>query len=148
MPEDLLQSVNTTLLPAIQPLGFEVVDSRVFDSFDNALVVLCSSSLRIRIARERGQILVDFGPPTQHNLWFDSDIILEHLQLSTDRSFVGTSATNVLRGLGAFILAFSDDLRRMFDSTHLAGTTHEMDKLKERRAKRLFGWNPPAKGKT
>ena len=54
MPEDLLQSVNTTLLPAIQPLGFEVVDSRVFDSFDNALVVLCSSSLRIRIARERG----------------------------------------------------------------------------------------------
>jgi hypothetical protein len=36
----------------------------------------------------------------------------------------------------------------MIESTHIAGPTHEMDKLKERRAKRLFGWNPPAKGKT
>jgi hypothetical protein len=143
MSEDLLQSVRGLLLPALAPRSFEVVEAENFDSFDNALVVLRSPNLRLRITRERGQLLIDFGAAREPGQWFDSDIVLELLGLSTDTSFRGSDAGTVFRGVGAFLRTFGDELEEKLDEAHLAATKRQIEALKERRAERLFGWKPP-----
>lgn len=143
MSDDLLQAAQRNLLPALEPLGFEVTESQTFDSFDNARVVLQNAELRICVIRERGQLGVDFGPPTEPGTWFDSDIIFEHLGLSSGSSFEGARAEDVLRGVAAFVVACRTELTRMFDVVHIADTKRELKILMERRAERLFGWKPP-----
>ena len=142
MSEELAQLVRVHLLSAIAALGFEITETESFDSFDNARVVLRSNELRVLVVRERGQILIDFGPPSEPAIWFDSDIVLEHLGLSVDRSFSRENDVDALRGAAAFVLACRSELTRLFDGRHLATTKHELKALKERRAERLFGWKP------
>jgi hypothetical protein len=142
MSDELIQLVRVHLLSAIAPLGFEITETEAFDSFDNARVVLRSSELRVLVVRERGQILIDFGPPSEPATWFDSDIVLEHLGLSIDGSFSRENAQDALRGAAAFVLACRSELTRLFAEQHLATTKHELKALKERRADRLFGWKP------
>jgi hypothetical protein len=146
MADELLQLVTTHLLSRIERLGFEVEKSQTFDIFDNARVVLRGPSVRMLVVRERGQILVAFGPPSEPATWFDSDTVVEYLGLSVDHSFSLTNASDALRGAGAFAGACNAELSRMFDDQHLEGTKRELKALKERRAERLFGWKPPSSG--
>jgi hypothetical protein len=140
MPEDLVKAVESGLLPAIASFGFRLADSHVSDSsFDNAWVELGNQDMRIRIARERSQLLVAFGPASEPGLWFDSDIVFEHLGLSTDSSFPLAGARGVCRAVAAFIAACQAEVSTSFNKQGLAKTKRELQLLQEQRAKRLFG---------
>ena len=116
MHEDLFQAVKAALVSSrLETQGFHIASSETFDSFDNAVVVLASPDLRIRITRERGQIFIDFGPRAESATWFDSDIVLEHLGLSRHQSFVASRASDAIVGVSAFIRRCGDEIREMFD---------------------------------
>jgi hypothetical protein len=46
----------------IDEYGFSVVSKKLYDSFDNAIIVLQSKECRIRVIRERGLVLLDVAP--------------------------------------------------------------------------------------
>lgn len=111
MSETLLAFVNECLLPTVEPLGFKVVHSDVATSFDNAMVTLEATDLRVRIVRERSQVFAEFGALAEPNTWFDSAVIIDYLGLSAEAGFHDKNARVVLRGIGSFVLAFPDGAR-------------------------------------
>jgi hypothetical protein len=62
MSELLLALVKECLVPALEPLGFSVLDSDVSASFDDAIVTLRALNLGLRIVRDRSLLFADFGP--------------------------------------------------------------------------------------
>lgn len=139
MISDLTSVVERDLLPTLAPLGFRIVSSEVWDSFDNANVVLESALLRIRVVRERSSLLADFGPVSEPNTWFDSTVVADYLGISHDAGFHGRDAHLVLRGLGAFVRSFHTELATAFDPACLRDTKRELEALKGRRAAEQFG---------
>lgn len=139
MPEDLLKLVNEELLPGLKPLGFRVVSSAVADVFDNANVVLEASSLRVRVLRERSVVVLDVGPASEPNTWFDSAVVTDYLGLSADAGLHDRDARGVLRGSGAFITSMWSELTAKFGKQQLPNTKEELTALREERARRLFG---------
>ena len=135
---DLLTQVRRELLPLLQPLGFEVVQSEESESFDNASTVLQSPDFRIRVVRERGVSFADFGPLAEPGTWFDSAVVLDYLGLSESAGFHERDLSTMLRGLGGFIVAFVDDMRAQFQEQDLARRKGALTALKEARTARLF----------
>jgi len=140
---DLRDEVRTTLEPHLANSEFRIVAHHTDDSFDNAFVVLATTDLRLRIIRERGKILVDFGPPTEPDTWFDSAIVMEYLDVSSAGGLLGTRTQDVLPAAAAFVNTFHQELAQMFAPQRLPETRQRLDVLKERRAERLFGWRRP-----
>lgn len=140
MSEDLLKLVNEELLPTLAPFGFRVVESEAAESFDNAYVVLEAPALRIRVLRERSIVVLDVGPTSEPNTWFDSAVLMDYLGLSPDGGFHDRDARGVLRGAGAFIVSMWNDLTAKFGRHQLAVTKKELSAVREQRAARLFGY--------
>jgi hypothetical protein len=139
MPANLLELVTRELLPTIAPLGFRVAESEQANVFDNASVVLESPALRIRVIRERGIVVLDLGPTTHPNSWFDSAVVIEYLGLSDDAGFHDRHVHDVLHGVGVFIRSMWVELQREFAEPQLAATTQALTILRQQRATRLFG---------
>ena len=139
MPEGLLDIVRRELLPALGPLGFEVVESEAADVFDNATVTLQGPDLRVRIVRERSEVFADFGPRAEPGTWFDSAVLFDYLCLSSQAGFHDRDVSGVLRGIAAFVRSFHGELARAFQPSSLAITKQAIEALKERRAQKLFG---------
>jgi hypothetical protein len=139
MTEDLIEVVQSELIPALAPRGFDVVESATAESFDNAYVVLQAPELRIRIVRERSQVFADFGPTSEPNTWFDSAVIIDHLGLSSEGGFHDRDVQGVLHGVASFVAACWSTLTAMFNEQRLAATKNELEALKEKRAAKLFG---------
>jgi hypothetical protein len=139
MTDDLLQLVESELLPALVPLGFQVTESDVADVFDNASVVLAAPPLRIRVVRERSIVVLDVGPPSEPGMWFDSAVVMDYLGLSSTAGFHDHDARNVLRGAGTFITSMWHELTTKFGPRNFATTKRELNALGEERASRLFG---------
>ena len=95
--------------------------------------------MRIRVLRERGIVVLDVGPVTEPNTWFDSAVVMEYLGLSSDSGFHDRDARDVLRGAGAFVTSMWTELTTKFSPQELAHTKHELIVLREERAIRLFG---------
>lgn len=139
MTNDLLSLVDIDLLPLLAPLGFRVVASEVADVFDNASVVLEAPALRLRILRERSIVVLDVGPPSEPDTWFDSAVVMEYVGLSPDAGFHDSDAQGVLRGVGLFVRSMWEELTEMFKPESVPHTKQNLVMLREERAARLFG---------
>ncbi|HEV7702638.1 MAG TPA: hypothetical protein VGO46_00040 [Gemmatimonadaceae bacterium] len=139
MSELLLALVKESVLPALEPLGYSVVESIVSDSFDNATVTLEAPKLRIEIVRERSIVRVGFGAVSMPNSWFDSAVVIDYLELSAQAGFHDRNARVVLAGVGAFVRAFQAELEMRFSPAHLAATTAALTTLQNARAATRFG---------
>jgi len=118
-----------------RPGRFRFVDSRTDESFNNALVILESTSVRLRIAHDRGELLLDFQPTVGgSDEWFS----LGPLRgvLLGDRGGSGV----LDEGWAQFLGDSLDELAQRFADPAVRSTTieelHHQEKL---RAKELFG---------
>jgi len=139
MTEPLLALVKECLLPALEPLGFSVLDSDVSASLDDAIVTLRAPNLGLRIVRERSLLFADFGPASGPQSWFDSAVVIDYLGLSAQAGFHDRNARTVLAGVGAFVRAFQAELEMQFSPAHLTMTTSALTALKNARAEARFG---------
>jgi hypothetical protein len=114
---------------------YRITDSRATESFGNALVVISSDALRIRVARDRGQFLWDFqSPDGGERDWYDLDVIWRFL--------TGESIATVLEPperVAHFVQDHLSQIEALFGSDERAQTTTALEDLQRVRAKELFG---------
>jgi hypothetical protein len=139
---DLREAVRTRFLPIISDGGAAIVESGEGDSFDNAYVTVDLSTFRVRITRERRQILPGFAGLAEANTWFDWSLVLEYLGLATDDPYPDDSEDVTLTGLANFINTFRDELSAMFAPGSFPRTRQALKALGIQRAKRTLGWDP------
>lgn len=135
MTELLLYLANRCAF-LFQPGAFRIVDSQVSESFGgDAMVVLESSTLRLRFTRDRGQLLLEFQPVEGTRAeWFSPGLLRGWLEGNRGGS-------EVLDDDWAAFLA-----RALPEFESRLGDLHErktaLDALRDqarRRAKELFG---------
>ncbi len=139
MSEDLLQMVNEELLLVLAPFGFRIVDHHVAEVFDNAYVVLEAPALRIRVLRERSILVLDIGPTSEPNTWFDSTVVMDYLGLSSEGGFHDRNARRMLRGVGAFITSMWKELTAVFSQHQISTAKQQLNALREQRAAKRYG---------
>lgn len=101
----------------------------------NALLVVESDVLRLRFARDRGQLLLEFQPASVgvSSEWFSVDLVR--------RLFLGQKETSGLldEGYAAFIEQHLDAIEERFAAERWSSTRTELKALKVKRAKEMFG---------
>ena len=107
-------------------------------AFGNAVVELAGDHLRIRVVRDRSQLLVDLSPPHRFD-WFDLHIVLHFVGADDEAE---TLAHGEWRELAASADAIDRHFARIVAAFHPSNWPHAQDVLRllqERRAKQLFG---------
>jgi hypothetical protein len=135
---ELLDAVQNDLIPAL-PWATTVLDHLESPSFGNALVTLRIGDLPVRIARDKLQVLVDFGSSARPGLWFDDNVVDEYLGLGTNAGFHSTDVRVSMQALSRFLITFWDELNAMFNAAEVDRTTNALKTLQEARAVRLLG---------
>ena len=136
---DLLRAVETELVPRVRHLGFAITEHQEGQSFDNATVTLASGDIRVRVFRERGIVHMEVASVHSPHAWVDSAVLMEHLGLSKDAGFHGSSVGEVLDGIGSFLNSSSADLQRMFDKASFRETNRALEILRDQRSIRRWG---------
>jgi hypothetical protein len=126
--------VRSAFLPNAKDLGFRIVADQKSEAFGDALVVLESDDIRLRIVRDRSQIFADLGSAVEPDTWFDSTIVMQALGLTTKPAFGGTDSQIVLPSIAAFLKSVWLELRAMFEPRHFAATKRQLLELQEARA--------------
>lgn len=126
--------VKSAFLPNAKDLGFRISGEQKSEAFGDALVVLESGDVRLRIVRDRSQIFADLGSVAESDAWFDSTIVMQALGLTTKPAFGGTDPQIVLPGVAAFLKSVWPELVRMFGARTFATTKRQLTELQEARA--------------
>jgi hypothetical protein len=108
----------------------EVVRS-IYDpeAFGNAIVELCGEQLRVRVVRDRSQIVVELAP-LGHDEWFDEHLVLESVGVIADTKLtLDSSATAIGRHFSAIV--------RSFDKGNWESTRQELTARRERRGQQF-----------
>lgn len=139
MAVELVDHVRAVLLPAVEPLGLAITDHQESAAFGNALVTLRSEHLRVRVVRDRGQVLVHFGSATAPDVWVDSQLVSEMLGLGAGGGFHDRNTVESLEALGSFLRSFAVELQHLFAPEAFASTRERLKQLGDNRAERMFG---------
>jgi hypothetical protein len=123
--------VTSVFLPNARDLGFAIVGQQQSDSFGDALVILQSGDVRLRIVRDRLQLFADLGSAAETDNWFDSTFVMQALGLTTKPVFGGTDAHVVLPSMAAFLRAMWPELVTMFDRRNFATSKKQLGKLED-----------------
>jgi hypothetical protein len=115
------------------------VDHHESEAFGDALVALSAGDLRIRIVCDRGQVFADFGSVAQPDKWFDSAIVMEAMELSTNGGFRAPEIGPSLQGLAALLQAVGHELVQMFRAQEFPKTERKLAAIQEARAAKRFG---------
>lgn len=99
------------------------------DAFGNAVVELEGEQLRVRVVRDRSQILVDLAP-LGHDEWFDEGVILESLGASPSTKLTLDSSSSAI---GRHLAAIA----RNFDSVNWEATRKELTARRARRGEKF-----------
>ena len=83
MTEALLEHGDKIRVGQTTVLRFCVYD-RVEEEAQRSLL---ESALRVRVLRERSIVVLDVGPASEPNTWFDSAVVMDYLGLSSDAGF-------------------------------------------------------------
>ena len=121
------------------PPGPRISDSSYDpDSFGNAVIELDGDAVRIRVTRDRGQLLVDLAPPASGE-WFDEEVVLQLVD-------AGDVAGDLAAGEWRALAPSADAIRRHFPAIverfgheRWPQTRTELKALQSRRARELFG---------
>ena len=132
---ELLIFLATRLGYLLEPGRFKIVNSESSRSQGgDALVDLESATLRLRLTRDRGQILMSFQPAASTTDWFSPGLLRGLLTGHRPKS-------EVLDDAWATELAstLSELERRLADPDEAASTVRDLRKKAKLRAKELFG---------
>jgi len=125
--------VKSVFLSNARDLGFAIVGQQQSDRFGDALVILQSGDVRLRIVRDRLQLFADLGSAAETDNWFDSTIVMQALGLTTKPVFGGRDAQVVLPSIAAFLRAMWPELVAMFDRRNFAKSKEQLGKLEDAR---------------
>ncbi|GAC1479974.1 MAG: hypothetical protein NVS1B4_24920 [Gemmatimonadaceae bacterium] len=140
MPEQrLVDLVGAQMLPALAERGLAIVGHEEYPWFDNAVVILASPQLRLRIIRERGQLFLDIGCVAEPDTWFDSAVVFDHLGLSANGGFHGRDEAS-LRKMSEFVVVMWEELVRVFGPASFSNTKKDLEAVRYRRAAHMFGF--------
>lgn len=114
---------------------YRVVDSAATESFGNALVVLASDRLRIRVARDRGQFLWEYQAVGGGGRdWYDLDVVW---RLLTGEDVA--TATEPPDRVATFIREHLSEIEARFSPERADETAEALERLQRVRARELFG---------
>lgn len=132
---ELLIFLATRLQFLFEPGDFRIVDSRAASSQGgDAMLVLESDLLRIRLTRDRGQMLMGFQPLTGRRDWFSPGLLRGLLTGSrADSEVLNDAWAKELRETLPVLIA------RLADSEQAEKTVKELKRQAALRAKELFG---------
>jgi hypothetical protein len=139
MTSKLREAIESTLLSASPDLAFVVKEQQESASFGDSLVTLESGELRLRVTRDRGQVLVYFGSTVEPETWFDSQLVAETLGLGSSGGFVDSDIDQSVVALSLFLQTFGRELKQLFGSSEFPRTRARLRDLGMARADRLFG---------
>ncbi len=118
-----------------QPSRYRFVDSHAVTSFGDAYIVLASHALRIRIVRDRGEVIAEFQPdqPVKENDWYDLGLVRRHLtSTSADSADVDEEGAKFLR-------ENLETIEDLFSPERFEETSNALRELGRLRAKEIFG---------
>lgn len=119
-----------------EELGFAVVYDYSSKSFGDSLVILKSPMLRVRFARDRGQVLAAVGSPADPEKWWPVTFVLEAIR-------------GKLPEPNFELYAVASSLRdNLSDLVEAMGPKYSETKseLERRGAERLRRWQQPRRG--
>ena len=109
--------------------------------FGNLVLELSSSTLVIRLARERGEYSLDVRSP-QDDEWFDHDVILRFL----GESEAGEDPNGKMTSPESMIAAFCERLPRVvevFSDERYPASKVRLKRIEQDRAAAAYGYRPP-----
>jgi hypothetical protein len=136
---DLLEGVQTLLLPRVAALGLTLVSHQESDSFDNADVTLRSGNVVARVYRERSIVFLDLASTHTPHKFFDSSLVMDYLGLSKDAGFHSRDLDTVLGGIASFLVAFWQHLSSAFGSENVIQTNTDLAALAKKRDAERWG---------
>jgi hypothetical protein len=132
--------VDAVLSSLIDSGRLAVTDERYRGN--DALVVLESPALRMRIIRDRGQVSVEFGPVFAQNTWVSGDWLLTLLDEKGAHPFVSdTSSVVRMERLGEFVEQNLERLEELFSPSVLPSTQRTVAEVQEESARQRFGFS-------
>jgi hypothetical protein len=63
----------------IDERGFSIISKKLYDSFDNATIILQSEEFRILVVRERGFVAVAIAPLSSPIAWYSLETLVPYL---------------------------------------------------------------------
>jgi hypothetical protein len=77
----------------IDERGFSIVSKKLYDSFDNATIILQSEEFRILIVRERGFVNVAIAPLSSPIAWYGLGTLVPYLTRETEQLDLNNEAS-------------------------------------------------------
>jgi len=138
MTINLRDQVETTFLPEVEGLGFVVVEHFHGGGFDNALVVLKSAVITVRIVRERSQLFMDVASVSHAEEWFDIDLIMRLLGHARPDHLALQASSEALVDFGGVIRTHFGKLVELFDNQAFDRTKEQLEHESSLRAEGRF----------
>jgi hypothetical protein len=146
--------VSTALAEEVQNLigrdlrlrGFVMVESPVLSkAFGDELLFFDSTSLRVRVVRDRDQVFVDIASQYRPDHWWDIDLVGEVLRLKDGTSPVERRPSQVQR-LGRILREEYGAIELAFGEEHFSETAEALDRAGELRARRFLPMDDEDRG--
>lgn len=138
-PDALAKQVADAFARIMQDRRIEVKDLHEDRSFGNAIVVLESPDLRVRVVRDRDRLSLETCSLHDPERWFDFDIVMQLLDVSA-RTTTHEFAVGEQLSLWATLLhQHYDAIRELFSQAQYAGTRNRLEVLEWKRARAMFG---------
>lgn len=113
-----------------QDHGYKLVDSEVLGA--DAVLVLASEEMRIRLIRDRGQLFLDFQAADGLDEWYSVDILWHHLRGEPRRS------SELDDAYVEFVATRLEDIEGLFTSGDLVAVHNRLHDLELERSQHLW----------
>jgi hypothetical protein len=135
---DLAEEVQNAIGPDLRLRGFVMVEAPVVSKeFGDELLIFDSTSLRVRVVRERDRVSVDIASQYRADQWWDFDLVEEVLRLK-DATLTMERQTSQIQRLGRVLREQYGAIERAFAEKHLSETVEALDRAGELRARRFL----------
>jgi hypothetical protein len=120
--------------------GFRCV-RRTYDAahFGNAIVEYMSSSLRVRVIKDRGQFLCDFAASKGSLEWFDQEVVFRELGEGAAIDTLAAQGWSPVADVANSVRTSLDRIVELFSEGNYRQSAARFAELRGERVRRLFG---------
>jgi hypothetical protein len=138
MSAEFREQVEAVLASMINSKRLAVKEERSHG--DDALIVLESAALRIRVVRDRGTVMLEFAPTFEPTNWLSGEFVRMLLDRKDPHPFESeTSAVVRLERLGDFLEQNIDQLEILFSPSIFPSTQRTVADRQDERARQRYG---------
>jgi hypothetical protein len=106
------------------------------EQFGDAVVELEGDKLKVRVVRDRGQVMADLAPLGCPD-WFDEDVVLQSVGVADAKALEVISSRTVEQAAEAIAARFSA-IVQSFDNANWKATEADLNARKDRRGEELM----------